>query len=269
MKRILLGSAFASIVALTSAFAADMAVKYKAPVAVAAVYGWTGGYVGLNAGYSWGNAETTLLPLSIAASRVKQDVNGGVFGVQAGYNWQMHPNWVIGVEADVQVTGQRGDRSGPLASLSIPSCLGDCTLQATISGNTNSSLPWFATFRGRAGVLVDPTWLLYGTGGLAVGEVKYGQQLALTIQQIRPVVLAAVTATTPAVFDTQSRIGWTLGAGTEKKLSQNWSAKLEYLYVDLGTKSYFNSTQDVRFRDHIVRAGVNYAFSPTAVVAKY
>ena len=65
------------------------------------------------------------------------------------------------------------------------------------------------------------------------------------------------------------QLGWTFGAGLEYAFMGNWSAKLEYLYVDLGTKSYFNSTQDVRFRDHIVRAGVNYAFSPTAVVAKY
>src|SRR5882724_219726 len=204
MNRILVGSAVASIIAVTSAYAADMAVKYKAPVAVATVYGWTGGYVGLNAGYSWGRAETTILPLSIAATNMRHDVNGGVFGVQAGYNWQIDPKWVLGVEADVQVTGQRGDRSGPLASLLIPGCLGDCTFQATVSGNTNSSLPWFATFRGRAGVLVDPTWLIYGTGGLAVGEVKFGQQLTLSVQQIRPAVLAAVTVTTPAVFDTQS-----------------------------------------------------------------
>jgi len=66
-------------------------------------------------------------------------------------------------------------------------------------------------------------------------------------------------------------VGWTLGAGLEKKFTPNWSAKLEYLYVDLGTKTFFSGTGndvDVRFRDHILRAGINYQFGGP-VVAKY
>jgi outer membrane immunogenic protein len=67
-------------------------------------------------------------------------------------------------------------------------------------------------------------------------------------------------------------VGWTAGAGLEKKFSQNWSAKLEYLYLDFGTKTYFGGTAnavDVSFHDHILRAGINYAFDPGPVVAKY
>jgi opacity protein-like surface antigen len=269
--RILIGIVATGIVSAT-AFAADLkAPMYKAPPPPAA-WSWTGAYIGLNGGYSWGKADSTILPQSIAATPVGQNVNGGVFGGQAGYNWQLSPKWLVGVEGDIQITGQRDSRSGPLASLQIPSCLGDCTLLATIAGNLTTSLPWFATFRGRAGVLVDPTWLIYGTAGLAVGEVKYEQQLTLTLQQIRPIVLPAISASAPAVFDSQTRVGWTVGAGTEKKFNKNWSAKLEYIYLDFGSQTYLAGTgaaTGVRFTDHILRGGVNYAFDAQPIVARY
>jgi outer membrane immunogenic protein len=144
--------------------------------------------------------------------------------------------------------------------------------------NTEFSLPWFATFRGRAGILVDPSLLLYGTGGLAVGEVKVLTQLSATAQLFGPGVAgtipsgAPVTVLGPASSESQTRVGWTAGAGLEKKFSQNWSAKLEYLYLDLGTKTYFGGTAnaiDVSFHDHILRAGINYAFGPGPLVGKY
>jgi outer membrane immunogenic protein len=67
-------------------------------------------------------------------------------------------------------------------------------------------------------------------------------------------------------------VGWTLGAGVEKKFTPNWSAKLEYLYVDFGTHTYFGGTGnavDVSFHDHIIRGGFNYAFTMGPVVARY
>ncbi|MGL3108221.1 outer membrane protein [Bradyrhizobium sp. BR 1432] len=70
----------------------------------------------------------------------------------------------------------------------------------------------------------------------------------------------------------RTRWGWTAGAGVEKKFNRNWSAKLEYLYIDLGSVTYFGGTANstsVSFHDHVVRAGFNYAFNPTPVVAKY
>src|SRR5450631_2329867 len=106
MKRVLLGSAVASIFAVTSAYAADMAVKYKAPV-VAVVDSWTGGYVGLNIGYSWGKGDTVLLPTSIFATPLSVNMNGIVGGAQAGYNWQIDRSWVLGIEGDIQGTGEK------------------------------------------------------------------------------------------------------------------------------------------------------------------
>lgn len=94
MKRILIGSiAVASALTLTSAFAADLAARTytKAPVMMDPGYNWTGFYAGLNGGYSWGRANTTLFPGTVLATPLGQDVNGGLFGGQIGYNWQVNP----------------------------------------------------------------------------------------------------------------------------------------------------------------------------------
>ena len=278
MKRILIGlSAVASVLAATNALAADLAARpyTKAPVIVDPGYNWTGFYAGLNGGYSWGRASTTILPASILATPVRQDVNGGLFGGQVGYNWQLDRKWVIGLEADAQWTGERSTVDtaiGPLRNVI------STDFSAILSGvaHTTASLPWFATFRGRAGFLADPSLLLYGTGGLAVGEVKYASQLTATVvlfngSTFTPPPISTTTVVAPGVSESQTRVGWTAGAGAEKKFNQNWSAKAEYLYVDLGTKTYFGGTGnqiDVKFHDHIFRVGFNYAFSPM-VVAKY
>jgi len=119
-------------------------------------------------------------------------------------------------------------------------------------------LPWFATFRGRAGFLADPSPLLYGTAGLAVGEVKLASQTMTTAQLFGPGSQGTIPAGLPvtlvgaALNDSQTRVGWTAGVGVEKMFSRNWSAKLEYLYLDFGTKTYFAGAAnqaDVSFHD--------------------
>ena len=82
---------------------------------------------------------------------------------------------------------------------------------------------------------------------------------------------AAVTSVA-AFSEKQTRVGWVAGAGLEKKFTKEWSAKLEYLYIDFGRKTYFGGTAnaiDVSFHDQIVRAGINYQFTAGPVVAKY
>jgi outer membrane immunogenic protein len=250
----------------------------KAPIMVDPGYNWTGFYAGLNGGYSWGTGDTTSLPASIFAAPVRADVNGGLGGAQIGYNWQVDRKWVLGLEADVQGTGERGSNNRLIGPNRVTLPGGDFNLVTTGTVNDAWKMPWFATFRARSGFLVDPSLLLYGTGGLAVGEVKYSSQLSLTAQLFGPGALGtipsgpAITAVAPALSESQTRVGWTAGAGMEKKFNQNWSAKLEYLYIDFGTKTYFGGTAnqtDVSFHDHIFRAGFNYAFNPTAIVAKY
>src|SRR3954451_21256802 len=96
----------------TNAMAADLAAKpyVKAPPIVDPGYNWTGFYAGLNGGYSWGRAnESGLIGAPfVGAATVKQNVDGGLGGAQVGYNWQVDRKWVVGVEADIQGTGERG-----------------------------------------------------------------------------------------------------------------------------------------------------------------
>ncbi|WP_409190922.1 outer membrane protein [Bradyrhizobium sp. RDM4] len=275
MNRIVIGIAAMSLLA-TGAMAADLAPGtnvprpyVKAPPMVDPGYDWTGFYAGLNGGYSWGRSNATVVPTTPFTVGIGQNVDGGLGGGQIGYNWQVDPKWVLGVEADLQATGERGRSIDALTALRIGS------IGVTGTASSSTDFPWFATFRGRAGVLADPSLLLYATGGLAVGEVKFGTQATLTAQLFdggNAPVGAPVTRTGAAVSESQTRLGWTAGVGIEKKFNRNWSAKLEYLYLDLGSATYFGGTANetaVKFHDHILRAGFNYQFAPGPVVARY
>jgi outer membrane immunogenic protein len=100
------------------------------------------------------------------------------------------------------------------------------------------SNPWFGTVRGRAGYAFNNI-LFYGTGGLAFGELR-GETFGLS--------------------ESHSTAGWTLGAGTEVGLGSNWSAKIEYLYVDLSSSQFAITGMSNAYRFGLIRAGVNYHF---------
>jgi outer membrane immunogenic protein len=281
MMRISIAGAAVACLFATTAFAADLAPRTytKAPpMIVDPGYNWTGFYAGINGGYSWGSAaETVSIGTPFSAFASKQHVDGGLAGGQIGYNWQVDPKWVLGLEADAQWTGERGSSDFFLGTLRGPTPGNDFNFVASASVNNETKLPWFATFRGRAGFLADPSLLLYATGGLAVGEVDYRTQTTATLQLFGPGTAGttpagpAVTAVT-AFSESQTRVGWVAGAGLEKKFTREWSAKLEYLYIDFGSKTYFGGTAnpvDVSFHDQIVRAGINYQFTAGPVVAKY
>src|SRR4051794_25519062 len=164
-------SAFAVIAATSVASAADLAARpyTKAPVMVE-VWNWTGFYIGGNAGYSWGRSNTdvsyfntaTGLPIVLPPGSVSSgglDMNGAIAGGQIGYNWQSS-NWVFGLEADAQWSGEKGSNRYNCASTVIPAggvCLPGLTfLPAGATGTSltvDQSLEWFGTVRGRAGVL--------------------------------------------------------------------------------------------------------------------
>jgi outer membrane immunogenic protein len=297
MKRILIaGAAMASLLA-TNALAADLAPRpyVKAPVIVDPGYNWTGFYVGINGGYSWGRANTNVVGVSplfplfpvAAFAPFGRNVDGGIAGGQAGYNWQVDRKWVIGLEGDIQWSGERSSSSlslvGPRygsTAIGIPVGLAGPDFNSIITQTLNAAhdLRWFATFRGRAGVLADPQTLLYATGGLAVGEFRYSGQTTTSIQVFGPGGAGVIPVGPPLVFagaaasSSDTRVGWTVGAGVERKFSPNWSGKLEYLYMDFGSTTYFGGTLNearVSFRDHVARAGINYQFTSGPVVAKY
>jgi len=137
-------------------------------------------------------------------------------------------------------------------------------------------IDWFGTLRGRFGYTTGPAWF-YVTGGLAYGSVNRSAYVAGT-------TVGAISGSTYNTFaggfdSTTTKVGWTLGGGAEAKLFGNWSAKAEYLYMDLGsTTDVFNTvyvtapiagtvgavaatrTDSASFKEHIFRAGLNYKF---------
>lgn len=243
--------AVGAIVSIGAASAADLAARpyTKAPPMIPAVYDWTGGYVGIEGGYGWGHSDQTDPGIALPPpppppppiADGHYSVSGGLAGGTLGYNWQNGP-WVFGLEGDYSWSGIKGQSSvcGPTTVTPHP---------------CGTSLDSFGTFRGRVGYTVGTTgnWLLYGTGGLAVGEVH------------------AWDALTPAA-GSKFRAGWTVGAGVEAAFAPNWTAKLEYLYMDLGKAQYFNIVpgvpETVTFTTNIIRAGINYRFGGP-VIAKY
>jgi outer membrane immunogenic protein len=100
------------------------------------------------------------------------------------------------------------------------------------------SNPWFGTLRGRAGYAFSNV-LVYGTAGLAFGELR---------------------AQTFGWTESHTSAGWTIGAGAEVGFAPNWSAKLEYLYIDLSTSQFAITGVSNGYSASVVRAGVNYHF---------
>src|SRR5579871_2733616 len=111
--------------------------------------------------------------------------------------------------------------------------------------------------------LPRPGWLPRHTANAVVRDRRFGGRPIQLFRQQQPLGTASSGDT---------RVGYTVGAGIEHKFTPNWSGKLEYLYMDFGTRTYFAGTAnqaDVSFRDHVLRAGINYEFAPGPVVAKY
>jgi outer membrane immunogenic protein len=274
MKRALLGIvAIASLVG-TSALAADLAPRMytKAPVAPPVLYDWTGFYIGGNIGYSWGRSrdDSTLTNTAgtvLFASSDAANLNGVVGGGQIGYNWQMQ-NWVFGLEADIQATGEKGSRVFTCPTgVCTPPIAGIAVIPGpAVHVSLTQKIDWFGTVRGRIGFLATPQILLYGTGGLAYGDVNTSETIG---------------AAALGFSNTDTRVGYTVGAGIEGAIGGGWSAKLEYLWVDLGrtTGSFvttiaatpggvITSNFSSRITDNVLRVGVNYKFGGP-VVAKY
>jgi outer membrane immunogenic protein len=275
MKKILLGSV-ALIVMSAPVLAADMPVKVK-PLPPA--WSWTGCYVGLNVGYGAARFSKSDIRRHITATGVfvdnhpdfDFDDDGALGGVQGGCNWQ-NGQWVWGFETDLQITSieARDTLSGLFGNVAAPNTFNFTEAQ--------SALRWFGTARLRAGWTVTPTTLLYVTGGFAYGRVD--SHLGITPPTTVPVQVPFVGSNVN--FDDQYHYGWTVGVGAEAKIAQNFTAKLEYLYVNLGSADYafnnilspngvrHNYTWDQEVDLHVIRLGLNYQFNwYETVVAKY
>jgi outer membrane immunogenic protein len=233
----------------------------EAYAAYSPVYNWTGFYVGANAGYGAGVSHLSQVEGGGIGSTQDSVIapKGFAGGLQVGYNWQGGRNWLVGFEADIQGTNQN-DRACMFECLTGPTGIQALTAQ--------QQLDWFGTVRGRLG-FVNNNILFFATGGTAFGQVK---------ETIAENLVLPGTANFTTLSNNFDQIGWTAGGGIEAALSGNWTAKAEYLYLDLGTiKSTFTDgatttiTNTTTVRDHIFRAGVNYRFSgePGPLMARY
>jgi outer membrane immunogenic protein len=249
---------FATTICAQVASAADLARKAPPVQAPVPVWTWAGWYVGVNLGYSAGDASLTensgspLASLAYLSNTAHVNLNGVIGGGQIGYNWQTAPNWLVGLEADFQGSGQR-------STATFSSVFPGISMVDTVGVDIN----WFGTVRGRVGYITDNTNLWYVTGGYAYGRTE----LNLTSSDF--VFPANPAAGTLHKVDS----GWTLGGGLESHLFGNWTGKIEYLYVDLGTITGTASsflvaglppvTQisvSAHVHDNIMRAGLNYKF---------
>jgi outer membrane immunogenic protein len=238
MKKLLLAGA--ALTALFGGFAnaADMGVRPAYAPPPPPVYSWTGLYWGVNIGYSWGQSKYDATLIGVGTLSRSEDIDGVIGGGQSGYNYQFGA-WVWGFETDIQASGQKGGSTftGPLATVT-----------------TDHKLEWVGTSRSRLGFLWTPNVLVYGTAGLAYGEVK----------DSATITVAGVGSATASFKDWKA--GYAVGGGVEGAFGGGWSAKLEYLYVDLGdTERTFATpalgtiiTDTRRTTDNIVRVGLNY-----------
>lgn len=230
---------FALLSAADVACAADLPVApapaAPAMVTAAPVYNWTGFYIGVNVGGTFAHDTDTATfsggPLAGLSATGSSNGNGAVAGGQAGFNWQSDA-FVFGVEGDFDWSGLRGsDTSGIISQ--------------------TTKMPWIATIRGRAGAAFDRV-LVYGTAGAAF--VDFSQNIS--------------AAGFGSLFNASSvNAGWTAGAGVESAFAQNWTARVEYLFVDtnlslsgnlnlIGGSLSHSGTLD----QNIIRGGINYKF---------
>lgn len=260
LRKLLCGTAFAALAA-APALAADLSYPTKAPVAYAPVpvFTWTGFYIGANAGYGWTDVGGTNAFISAADAYYFDYVQSGSLqpegwfgGLQAGYNYQFDNNVVLGIEADVQFASIK--ETFLYAGYSEFTDIDNNIYQ---SGQINTKVETFGTIRTRVGYAVDRL-LPYITGGLAWAQIK-SNETVVTSAEVGGVVGPDVITST-AYSDTSW--GWTLGAGAEYAVTDNWTVKAEYLYADVGSSSFSGlfDRNDLDYAIQTVKMGVNYKF---------
>ena len=223
--------------------AADLRAPVRLPPSMQAVYNWTGFYLGVNVGGGWSNANSEFSTAGFPSfASVDNHMAGVIAGGQAGYNWQSGA-WVFGVEADFQYSGMKGGISAPCPA-------GIC---AGLAASFDQKMPWFGTARGRFGY-ASAGWFIYATGGYAYTRLESN-------------AFASAGGLAVDIQRDESRHGWTAGGGIEVAFGGNWSAKVEYLYMDFGTRDGSwtltglpTITDSTRLQSNIVRGGVNYRF---------
>jgi outer membrane immunogenic protein len=249
MKKLLLGAIGLAAVSMTApATAADLAARpyTKAPPPmVAAIYDWSGFYLGLNGGGGWAHKCWTDITAGARVSEGCHDASGGMAGGQLGYRWQA-ASWVFGLEAQ----GDWANFKGSNASL----FLANTTNQTRIDA--------FGLFTGQVGYAWSNV-LWYVKGGAAVANDKY----------------QGFTTLTGIAFDSVNNTRWggVVGTGLEMGFAPNWSVAVEYDHIFMGTSNLnflstttqlFSRTDSIKQDVDMATVRVNYRWGGP-VIAKY
>ena len=247
MKRVLLASVgILAIAAVSSASAADLPrgpMVAKAPAYVSQVYNWTGFYVGAHLGWARVDASETVVaaPAGFGTGTVTGRDDGFIYGGQAGFNYQVG-QFVFGIEGDLS-GADIGSRGTTVA------VVGPTTF--TVTGT--NSIDWMATLAARFGVAFGNA-LIYGKAGFA--------WMDWSASAIGTSTTGGVVTTVGTVTSGGTETGYVLGLGLEYGFTPNWSAKIEYNYLDFGSErtTAGGFTVDSDLSTHLVKAGINYRF---------
>jgi outer membrane immunogenic protein len=245
--------------------AADLREPYSGSLKdtphAAAPFSWTGFYIGVHAGYGWGDSSIgdggTKLgrdgpPFGAFACGVAQTGNycgdpfdlepeGWLGGAQLGVNWQ-RGRLVLGIEGDIGYLG-----ADEQSVLDRP--FGDQDFASVEYG-------WYGTLTGRLGLALDRS-LLYVKGGLAVARID----------------MEAADMDNGEIFEgsrvstSDTQLGWALGGGIEHALTDRLSVKAEYLYMDFGSDTVRSSDGDIYEHEHQIhtaKIGLNYRLGSDA-----
>ena len=240
---------------ITHAYAADLAAPvYKAPPASVAPFNWSGFYIGGHAGYGWNNADVTVVTGTATfptGTTTSENTSGFLGGGQIGFNYQID-RFVLGAEGTFSWSGIDGDND--TAS----------PVTAGVVSHVHSQTDWIGTATARVGYAPD-NWLFYVKGGAAWAAYKTDTS-----------VTGTAGATTATLSGSETRSGWTVGAGAEYALTPNWSVKVEYDYLDFGTESVSRTVdtsttgtpavgsaqlRDANSHIQLVEVGLNYRFN--------
>src|SRR5882762_3528849 len=252
LMRRLIAATIAFTALTVSALAADLPVRpYARPVVAPLGYNWNGFYIGAHLGGAWESRDFTQTFGIVETGNHKP--SGIMGGGQIGYNWQFAPNWLLGVEADVSGADLKD------------------TVSTTSPGgavvNWRDKIDLFGTVRGRLGYVID-NWLLYGTGGFAWVDDKFTRTQAVA----GPLSPAAGLV----VSNSNTATGWVAGAGVEWGFARNWTARVEYLHIDVQGQTLGFATpigpgggagigafavNEGHLTIDTVRAGVNFLFN--------
>jgi outer membrane immunogenic protein len=250
MKKTLLAGLALSAFFAGSAMAADLARPvYKAAPPAPLAFDWSGLYVGGHIGYGWGNTDITdhtLFGNILGIPTQKFDTNGFLGGLQGGWNYQFG-RFVLGSEVDFSWSDIKGDQTSGLF-------VGD-------SITRSSKAKWIGTATTRLGYAWDRV-LVYSKLGAAWAHFDYSDNLA-----------SGIYSSTAS----ETRSGWTVGTGIEWAFLDNWSAKVEYDYIDFGRRTVdfapvgpIPVNLDIDQRISQVKVGLNYRFGGMGpLVAKY